>query len=332
MIDLKGKSILFISPSFFGYEESIKNRLQELGASVDYFDERPANSFWIKAFIRLNRKILSYSIKRYYYSIYQKIYNNIYDYIFVINVEAMPYSFLKDLRKQNPSAKFVLYMWDSIRNKKNSISYLPYFNSVLSFDKSDCEEFSQIKFRPLFFLNEYQTLASDTQFEYVISFVGTAHSDRFLLIRNIQKYVQNKHLKTYWYLYLQNRKLFLWNKIYNPAYRKAHCCDFNYRSLQKKEVIDVIRKSKIVLDIQHPRQTGLTMRTIEVLGAARKLITTNTSIQNYDFYKSENILVIDRNNPIIPEDFYNEKYQPIEKDIYYKYSIDGWIDEVFEDL
>lgn len=332
MTDLKGKSILFISPSFFGYEKSIKNRLRELGATVDYFDERPENSFWVKAFIRLNRKILFYSIKRYYYSIYQKISNKIYDYIFVINVEAMPYSFLRDLRKQNPSAKFILYMWDSIRNKKNSISYLPYFNSVLSFDENDCKEFNLIKFRPLFFLNDYKNIASDQQFEYVISFVGTAHSDRFLLIQNIKKYIKNKHLKTYWYLYLQSRKLFLWNKIHNPAYRKAHCRDFNYRSLQKKEMINVIRKSKIVLDIQHPRQTGLTMRTIEVLGAARKLITTNTSIQSYDFYKPENILIIDRNNPIIPEAFYNEKYQPIEEGIYYKYSIDGWIDEIFKDL
>lgn len=41
-MNFKGKAILLFAPSFFGYEKSIQKRLIELGANVDFFDERPA--------------------------------------------------------------------------------------------------------------------------------------------------------------------------------------------------------------------------------------------------------------------------------------------------
>lgn len=329
MINLKGKSILFISPSFFGYERAIKNRLQDLGAKVDYYDERPANSFWSKAFIRINRNILSYVINRYYSVINYLTKDCFYDYIFVINIEAMPYSFLQYQKIRNPNVKFILYMWDSVSNKKNTVGYLPFFDIVFSFDKSDCDQFRNIKFRPLFFLNEYTEISNYNLFEYDISFIGTAHSDRYLLIMNIQEQIISKGLKAYWYLYLQSKKLFFWNKICNLAYRKAKLSDFSYVSLSKEYILDIIKKSKAILDIQHPKQVGLTMRSIEMLGAKRKLITTNLAIKNYDFYSPNNILIVDRNNPVILKDFLLSDYTPIEKDIYNKYSLDGWLEDIF---
>jgi hypothetical protein len=46
------------------------------------------------------------------------------------------------------------------------------------------------------------------------------------------------------------------------------------------------------------------MRTIEMLGTNKKIITTN------------NIFIIDRNNPIIDEIFLNKEYQEIDKNIH----------------
>ena len=137
-------------------------------------------------------------------------------------------------------------------------------------------------------------------------------------------------MNSYWFLYLQNWKLFIWNKLNNSSFRKAHLNDFNYKSLSKNEIFDIIKKSRIILDIQHPKQTGLTMRTIEMIGAKKKLITTNTSIKGYDFYYQNNILVIDRNNPIIPIDFFHSDYTPINDKLYYKYSLDGWLEDIFK--
>lgn len=329
MIDLKNKLVLFIAPSFFGYEESIKKRLLELGANVDYFDERPANNFWSKAFLRLNRRFLSFDINEHYKSIYGNVKKKIYDYVFIINIEAMPYWFLERLKENNPGCQFILYMWDSIQNKKNTINYFSFFNIIYSFDENDSEKYSEIKFLPLFFLNEYKEIADYKDFEYDLAFVGTAHSDRFLLIQKIREQIETNKLISYWFLYLQNWKLFIWNKLNNRSFKDARFRDFHYKALSKWDTFDLIKKTRIILDIQHPNQVGLTMRTIEMLGAKRKLITTNRNVENYDFYSPNNILVIDRNDPQIPADFYFSEYEPVNDELYFRYSLDGWLKNIF---
>ncbi|MEQ3044081.1 hypothetical protein AAA017_10910, partial [Odoribacter splanchnicus] len=136
----------------------------------------------------------------------------------------------------------------------------------------------------------------------------------------------------YPYLYLQNWKLFFWHKFKNPAFRKAHLKDFHYKALAKNELFEVIKKSRTILDIQHPKQSGLTIRTIEMIGARRKLITTNSNIKEYDFYHPANIFIVDRECPVIPDDFFKMDYHQVNSDIYYKYSLDGWLDEIFTTL
>jgi hypothetical protein len=95
---------------------------------------------------------------------------------------------------------------------------------------------------------------------------------------------------------------------------------------QYQRISDV---SKAIIDIEHPKQKGLTIRTFEVLGKEIKLITTNKNIIEYDFYNEANISVIDRNNPVIDDNFLNKPYQPLSPKLYYKYSIDGWLEDIF---
>ena len=106
--------------------------------------------------------------------------------------------------------------------------------------------------------------------------------------------------------------------------------DFSYISKKSSEIRDILLSSNVVVDIQHPRQTGLTMRTIEMLGLGKKLITTNADIRNYDFYNPRNILVIDRDNPVIDEDFIRTPYEEIDEDIRKRYSLEGFVREIID--
>ena len=328
-MSLKNKSILLFSPAFFGYEKAIKKRLLDLDAKVDFFDERPANTFWSKAFIRLYPQILHFYIARYYKYIYNLVKNKDYDYVFVINIEAMPKSFLNKMKEKSPSTKFILYMWDSMHNKKKAINYLSCFDKVFSFDRNDCMENPSVIFRPLFFLNEYANISKPQKYKYDLSFIGTAHSDRYILLNKIRILPNVIKRNCYFYLYLQNWKLFLLYKIKNSAFRKANFRDFNYVPLTKNELMNLIEESRIVIDIQHPKQVGLTIRTIEMLGAHRKLITTNATIKDYDFYNPNNILIIDREDPKIPDMFFDADYEPVDQTVYYKYSLNGWLNDIF---
>jgi hypothetical protein len=95
-------------------------------------------------------------------------------------------------------------------------------------------------------------------------------------------------------------------------------------------VQSVFAESLAVVDIEHPNQRGLTIRTFETIGAGKKLITTNKSVVNYDFYSSGNVFVIDRAKPEIPLNFLMTPAAQYSSEILYRYSLAGWIDEIFE--
>lgn len=86
---LENKSILFFSAQAFGYQNEIRAEMERMGARVDYFDERPANSFAIKAAIRINRNLLARYIDRYHARIIERTKNRKYDYVFFIKGESI---------------------------------------------------------------------------------------------------------------------------------------------------------------------------------------------------------------------------------------------------
>lgn len=86
-----------------------------------------------------------------------------------------------------------------------------------------------------------------------------------------------------------------------------------------------------MIDIQHPKQVGLTMRTIEMLGLRKKLITTNQDIKNYDFYNEDNICIIDRKDILIKKNFFETNYNS-NSDAYRKnYSLESFVDEILKE-
>ncbi len=62
----------------------------------------------------------------------------------------------------------------------------------------------------------------------------------------------------------------------------------------------------------------------------RKIITTNQSIKNYDFYKPNNILIIDEKHITFKPEFFNTPYEPIPESVYNKYTLSIWVNVVFD--
>jgi hypothetical protein len=324
---LKDKKVLFFAANSFGYEHAIKSKMEEMGAIVDYFDERPANTFIVKALIRINRNFLSRHIGQYYRKICDQVQAQNYDYIIFIKGESVSKVTLKRLRQEHPHAKIVLYLWDSISNNRNVRSKLSYFDKILSFDRDDVQKYGFV-FRPLFYLDDYKQVASQAAFTYDALFVGTVHSDRYIFVKNIEKQCSAFGKKMYTYFFFRSAILYYRKKLLDVTYKKTKRTDFRFVSLKKAELLALISQSACLVDVQHPKQTGLTMRTIEALGARRKLITTNETITTYNFYNAKNILVVDRKNPVINIDFLNTSYQELEDKIYNSYSIESWVNDI----
>lgn len=329
-MDLHHKNILFFSAQAFGYQNEIRAEMERMGAHVDYFDERPANSFVVKAMIRINRNLLARYIDRYHERIIEGTKDRKYDYVFFIKGESVSVANLEKIKKLHPGAKLIIYHWDSIANNRNALRILPVFDRSFSFDKPDCEKLG-IRFLPLFYLRDYAHIARPkTDYRYDLMFVGTVHSDRYELLRRTLEPIEKTGCRCFTYMFFQSRILYWKMKLQNKSLRNTSPRDFCFVPLAKSELIDLYRQSQAVIDIQHPKQTGLTMRCIETIGARRKLITTNRHIREYDFFDPNNILVIDRKHPTVTLEFLRTPYREIPAEIYNRYRIDHWIETIFE--
>ena len=169
---LEGKKILLFSPKFFGYEEDIKMELEKFGAYVKLYDERPKNTFLTKVLIRLNlKRVIQKSINKYYDEIKKTIENKNFNYLFLLNVETIPFSFIEYIKLKNPDIKIYTYFWDSIANRKQSLKYLNISDRFFTFDPADSQVDNRILFLPLFYNNEYKSIKDNNEeLLYDISF------------------------------------------------------------------------------------------------------------------------------------------------------------------
>jgi hypothetical protein len=326
---LKGKRILFFSSKLFGIPENIAETLKKFGAIVDFYDERPSNTFIVKAMIRINRNFIASYVNKYHNQIINKTKDQHYDFIFFIKGESFSEHNLKKLFSLHSESKTIIYHWDSIANNRNLLNLLPYFDFAYSFDKYDCKRLN-MTFLPLFYFDEYKSVASSkVEKKYDLLFVGTVHSDRYKLITSIVSQINALGGKCYTYFFFQSRIMFYKAKLQCKEMRNLSINDIQLTPMSKSQLFDLYRQSRIVVDIQHPKQTGLTLRCMEAVGAKKKLITTNVDIMNYDFYNSDNILVVDRHSPIVNKEFLNLEYKELPESIYEKYSISSWVKVIF---
>lgn len=330
---LKNKKVLFIAPSFFGYEHDITEQFIALGADVDYFDERPFTSSIAKILNRLNFKtLIKNSIEKHFIQISNKAAEIKYDYLFVISPETLEENVIEKIQSTNKSMISVLYMWDSFKNKPNAIKVVSCFDRVYSFDPTDRVSGVDLRFLPLFYNNDFKGIEREYSTpQYAVSFVGTVHSDRVRLAKTIMHQFHEKGLKTFSFFYCPSKLLFILKKVFTREFDFISFNEVSFNSMSKTEIRDVFLNSKAVIDIQHPEQTGLTMRSIEMLGLNKKLITTNVDIKNYDFFNGNNIAVINRSNPSVPDDFIGANYVKPNENVVSKYSIQSWLSSIFSE-
>lgn len=326
--DISGKKILFFVPAFFGYENKIVKKMEDMGASVDMYDVRSVTSAKDRALLKISPKIFATKSQEYYEKIIEDNKGKDYDYILVVKCDMTPESVLIRFRKEYPNAKLCLYLWDSIDNIPGVLDKFKYFDTLHSFDMEDCRKHPVLKFRPLFYADEFRKELSQEEKKYDVSFAGTIHSDRYAVIKEVRKIVAEKGLSSYWFCYLQSKFIYYFYKATKKEFADTKITDFDLEKKGSEQIASIVDQSKIVLDIQHPKQTGLTMRTIEMVGMNKKLITTNASIKNYDFYNPNNISVVDRKNVRIDDSFLQSQYEPLNDALYEKYSLQSWVLEV----
>ena len=328
MSSLSGKRILFFAPKFFNYELAIKEEMQRQGATVHLYDERGNPSSIEKIIIRKWHFLLKSKIHKYYKNVVDLEKEFFPDYIFFLSPEAATKECIELMKSVFPKAKLILYMYDSLKNKNAKYIY-KFFDKCLSFDSDDCKNYGFF-FRPLFFANSFEPSNTEIEYEHDFCFIGTIHSDRARILYQLRKQFDTNGYSYFYYLYIPGKLMYVLRWIFDRYVRKFDKKYIYTTPIEKDRVAEVSEHSRCIIDINHPKQTGLTMRTIEMLGLKKKLLTTNEHIKDYDFYNPSNQIVVSRKNIIVPADNVTDRYAAVDDEIYNSYSLNAWVLQVFD--
>ena len=326
----KDKNVLIFVPGGQGiYGTEIKKKIESQGAFVKVYNERPSSSVLGKIVTRISKNISEIPFNTYINKIILENKYIQYDYVLVIRAESFHQSSVKLLRHAFPHARYILYLWDSINNTDTK-KIIPYFDKAFSFDPIDVSNNSFLQYRPTFYLDQYHNISkNDINYLSDIFFIGTIHSDRYKILQFINESLFKNEMSMYTYMFFPGKIMFYKKYLSDSKFRPNNIAEFNFIMLNLERTLRIVSTHRASLDIQHPAQTGLTLRPIEMLGASRKLITTNKNIKNYDFYDENNILIIDRNTPVIDKEFIYTPYNPVNSFIYNKYSLQSWVCDIF---
>lgn len=327
---MKRRKVLVIAPLFFGYYKDIVEEFRAMGYEADYICDAPSNSNLSKAIGRVNKSLIRQSTEIYFSrSVLPIIKQKTYDLIFL--VAGMTFAFsvdmMKCLKKLQKEARYVMYQWDSEVNLPFARSIHPLFDRVYTFDRFDSLYKPGYLFLPLFYNHSYENIgkrSSREEYRYDCSYIGTAHPQKYQRINEMSKALEDIWPNQFIYHYMPSRLKYLYHKMFAREFRNAHFSEFQTEKIPGEIAAKVFEESRCILDAPQAGQRGLTIRSIECLGAKRKLITTNADIKNYDFYKENNILVFD-GNIYENSSFFREDYEELPEALYQKYSIKNWL-------
>ena len=305
------ESILFIRPEFFYFGKSIEEEMMRLGYDVIAYSDRPKDSGIAKALIRMSRYFYAHPTTKYVQQIVAENQGrNITKVVVILGQSFLP-RHIHLLRGGFPKAEFIYYLWDSLKNAKYAKRLSHEFDHRFYFESDGYDGFKRLE---NFFDPAFASLPPAEK-KYDLAYIGTAYPAKLKEADRLFRFLGDRYPSRYLYFYLPSPLMRIFFTITHPGYGKlAKRFGLQNKKISKEEVLSLYAQTDILLDFPRANQNGLTMRTLEALGAKKKLITTNPNIVNYEFYRKENIFLFDGRPIDFNESFFaNPQYLPVEK-------------------
>ncbi|MCX8525790.1 hypothetical protein OF897_17890 [Chryseobacterium formosus] len=319
--------ICLISFDFWHYDEHIVNKLKEKGVEAYHinigafthknFGARVTNAM-SKVFIGKNLK----HEKRQDFIIESLEKIGRQDQILVINPENIEERVHEVIRKY--ADRNIAYLYDSMsRNPAEHI--LHYFDTVFSFDDEDVKKYG---FKKITNYNYLEYCPAEKQNPKLDLFYITSYDTQRLLRLNLL-INQISDLNIKFRTIVAGKKSWK-NKITQIVDTKnIDIITFRTKNIPQQSLPKLYKNTKVILDLQRDNQIGLSFRIFEAMALEKKFITDNINIKNYDFYNPDNILILNEDFSNIEKSFFDTEYQKLSDEIYYKYTLDSWVNTVF---
>ncbi|APY01384.1 hypothetical protein CLV86_2505 [Lacinutrix venerupis] len=221
------------------------------------------------------------------------------------------------LQLKSKTNELITFINDSISRYPKIKKNINLFDKVFSFENKDCKKHGFTK------INNFIYTCLDTKENHPIEYQAF----------NISSIDKRKKSTSFFADYFNTHNISFKIIVFSlkPAEElKSKGIVIIKKPYSISQMLDYLKKCKVVLDLQRPKQQGLSFRVFESLAFQKKLITLNKDIVKYDFYDPENILVVKNIKHIsIPDSFLKTDYKPLDKKILEKYHISNWTKQVF---
>lgn len=216
------------------------------------------------------------------------------------------------------TSRYISYIYDSCRRFPIDHLLNGIFDEIFSFDLIDVEK-HQFTFISNYIYMDKREIKPEDEVNKNI-FIVVSIDERFDFLNKLANYLTDHNID---FKFIAVGKTKPKNSNQNII--------FSNKILLPYELQNDLENSKIFLDLIRKDHNGLSFRIFEALAMQRKIITTNQSISQYDFYNPNNILILNESAEIkIQSDFLNKPYEALPTEVYNKYTIQNWVKTVFK--
>ena len=239
---------------------------------------------------------------------------------------AFPDYFLQFLREK--SQLMVHYNWEKLEFLEREFYKIRYFDKFLFFDPYDIGKKPEHadKLIPItsFWLDCYQ---EDVEPTNSLLFVGSHANRRIKSIQSFYYAAKENNIPIDFYICAQDNDIKRAKE--ELEIEEAHYYPIS-ESITYKEYLLMVKRSGILVDFLNDMHYGLSLRIFEAIGYEKKIITTNPTVANYDFYHPNNIFIWDGNNIEELKYFMTIPYYKLSDELRNKYSFKNWINFIFD--
>lgn len=213
------------------------------------------------------------------------------------------------------------YQWDGLDRFPNAYSRINLFERFFVFDPKDLRTSGTLPITNFYFdysLDENKAEASD------VFFLATYIESRMEEIYKFFNAINLLSLNVNALIYTTKEE------IADNIHKVCPSLTVIKNTIPYDSNLKLAKSSNIIVDFAHNIHNGLSLRVFEAVGYDKKLITTNKSVKDYDFYNPANILVLEDEYTVeLIKEFIETSYEPLDSNVKEKYSFTNWITYLF---
>jgi hypothetical protein len=321
------QKICIISFDHWNYDKHIVDKLNEKGIDAFHIKiggfkhknigTRILNTF-SKIFLGKNPKIQ----KRQEHIIEMLEKKGFQDQILVINPEVISLEYHLKIKKF--TQKYIAYLYDSV--ERCPVEHLLHgvFDEIYSFDKGDVAKYGFKETTNYNYLEKQpmtDAISIKNQVLYIASF-----DNRLEKVMLLKQAFEKIKVSYKFIIVGKKTSLFKLKNIFSTTISEI---ELRRNRIEQNDLKLLYSKTQAILDLVRDNQSGLSFRVFEAMAFQKKLITNNKNIVHYNFYNPNNILVLENENYVFDKAFFDTNYEPLSDEIYYIYTLDNWVNKIF---